>query len=132
MKTIRKEGDIREILNVENLLAERYRFAFIQRVGSVFIGPIEMCGELNPDEILEARFFEEEKEMHVFRYDGNLEAVVTEHENGDECLEEKQILRGKYGKFLTLRNYLIFDENDGQARIGRTVFMNYEGGGING
>ena len=132
MKTIRKEGDIREILNVENLLAERYRFAFIQRVGSVFIGPIEMCGELNPDEILEARFFEEEKELHVFRYDGNLEAVETEHENGDECLEEKQILRGKYGKFLTLRNYLIFDENDGQARIGRTVFMNYEGGGING
>ena len=132
MKTIRKEGDIREILNVENLLAERYRFAFIQRVGSVFIGPIEMCGELNPDEILEARFFEEEKELHVFRYDGNLEAVVTEHENGDECLEEKQILRGKYGKLLTLRNYLNFDENDGQARIGRTVFMNYEGGGING
>lgn len=132
MKTIRKEGDIREILNVENLLAERYRFAFIQRVGSVFIGPIEMCGELNPDEILEARFFEEEKEMHVFRYDGDFKAVVTIHEDGDEYLEEKQILRGKYGKFLTLRNYLIFDENDGQARIGRTVFMNYEGGGING
>jgi hypothetical protein len=131
MKTIRKE-DVREILAPEKLLEGSYRFAFIQRIGSVYVGSIEEAGDLNPDEILEARFFDEEKELHVFKYDGKLEAVVTECEDGDEYFEEKQILRGKYGKTLTIHNYLVFDEKDGQARIGRTVFANYEGGGING
>lgn len=131
MKRNKIEGDIREFLDVEKLMTDQYRFAFVQRVGSVYIGLIEGCGILNPDEILEARFFEEEKEMHVFKYDEKLEAVVTEYEDGDEYIEERQLLRGKYGEFLILRFYLFFDENDGQARIGHTVFKYYErGGGI--
>ena len=129
MRTIRQDRTIREVLAADKLLEDGYRYAFIQRIGSVYIGPIEKCGGLNPDEILEARFFEDEKELHVFSYVGTLRAVVTESESGDEYIEEKQILRGKYGKSLTLRSYLVFDENDGQARIGRTVFKNYEGGG---
>ena len=132
MRTIREERDIGELLAAEKLLEDRYKYAFIQRIGSVYIGPIKECGELDPDEILEARFFENGKELHVFKYEGSLKAVVTEHEKGDECIEEKQILRGKYGKTLTLRSYLVFDEKDGQARIGRTVFADYEGGGTNG
>ena len=129
MKSRKTDRDIRELLTAEKLLEDGYQYAFIQRIGSVYIGPIEKCGELDPDEILEARFFEDGKELHVFSYEGTPEAVVTEYENGDEFLEAKQILRGKYGKSLTLRSYLVFDENDGQARIGRTVFKDYEGGG---
>ena len=132
MKPRKIEKDIKELLVTDKLVTEGYRYAFIQRIGSVYIGPIEKCGELDPDEILEARFFEEGKELHVFSYEGTLLGVVTESESGDEYIEEKQILRGKYGKFLTLRSYLVFDENDNQARIGHTVFANYEGGGING
>lgn len=132
MKPRKIEKNIKELLVTDKLVTEGYRYAFIQRIGSVYIGPIEKCGELDPDEILEARFFEEGKELHVFSYEGTLLAVVREPERGDEYIEEKQILRGKYGKFLTLRSYLVFDENDNQARIGHTVFANYEGGGING
>ena len=132
MKPRKIEKNIKELLVTDKLVTEGYRYAFIQRIGSVYIGPIENCGELDPGEILEARFFEEMKELHVFNYEGTLKAVVTELGNGDEFIEEKQILREKYGKSLTLRGYLVFDENDNQARIGNTVFTNYEGGGING
>ena len=132
MRMIRQDRIIRELLATDKLLEIGYRYAFIQRIGSVYIGPIEKCGELDPDEILEARFFEEGKELHVFSYEGTLLGVVTESESGDEYIEEKQILREKYGKTLTLRGYLIYDENDNQARIGHTVFTNYEGGGVNG
>ena len=83
MKSRKTDRDIRELLTAEKLLEDGYQYAFIQRIGSVYIGPIEKCGELDPDEILEARFFEDGKELHVFSYEGTPEAVVTEYENGD-------------------------------------------------
>ena len=115
-----------ESLLTKDALRERgYRYAWIQSISSVQIDEIDNLS-LEPGSVIEARFFNETGELHVFSYNDSLTAVETVMEDGDKTTEEVQILRGKYGKSITLRNFIDFDPQDGQAYISRTVLCGYE------
>ena len=119
------EFSVSEVLNGHALLDKGYRYGWIQSISSVQIGDIDSL-DINSESLLEARFFNEEKEMHIFNYNDSLKAIETVLEKCDHAIEEKQILRKKYGKTVTLRNFIDFDPDDGQAFVCRTVLCGYE------
>ena len=131
-------------LNMQWLKEQKYEYAWIQCLSNVYIGPLSDIGELDEEELLEARFFHGEAEIHVFPYDDSFKAIKTEKQSDDvelirnsddiydilkegkgDYFEEKQILRK--GGTIILRHYLDCD-NDGLARVSATVLCGYEGG----
>ena len=110
-----KKIDEIEKLDYKNL---GYAYAWIQECDRVVLGKISEI-EMNLDNVIEARLFSTEKELHVYDQDG-LKAVETVCESDDDFFEEKQLLRKKYGKSIMLRNYVDY-ETDGQAYIVKTV-----------
>lgn len=148
MLTKNRSSEIAELLCANALLEEGYSYAWFQRIGGVSLSPLKAGDHFEKEGILEARIFAPGKELHIFQFDGGLRMVETLREETDRCIEEfvengnpvpickdevdfyfreRQVLRGKYGKSLTLCHYLAFDE-DGQASIRRTVFEDFEGG----
>ena len=147
MRTNDRTGELSTLFLAGTLLSEGYAYAWVQRIGNVSLGKLKADTSYSPFDFLEARFFTPGKELHLFFCDDTLRAVETVREDSDICandcrdavisenyvttgsifIREKQLLRMKYGKSLTLCHYLCFDE-DGQAMVQRTVFDAYEGG----
>ncbi len=122
-------------------LRETYTYAWIQRIGSVTLGKITE-EEIIPEELLEARFFSTEKELHVYWHNDSLWTTETTKEESDSLLEtdsqgekyrqegchyfeETHVVRGKGTPKLTLRHFIEHDE-DGLAYIGHTVLCDYK------
>lgn len=127
------EGELLKIVDGEGIKAEvlkeqGYQYAWIQRIASVSIGDIK--GDVELDDLIEARFFNENKEMHFF-FDGEkLCAVETsledsETEGDGKVFDEKQMLRERFGKSVTIRSYIDYDE-DGQAYVAYSALAGYE------
>ena len=138
----------REVLDALPATLEK-KWAWIQRIGSLDLGTLNDTSVLDCDDLIEARIFDNKEEIHIFRYDGNLRYVKKQYEDGKDILltdkrgqiqqtlkmfddskeyyfEEQQVLRRpRFGKTLTLRHYLAFDE-DGLARIKDTVLCRWE------
>lgn len=116
----------RTTLTAEQAL-ERARalpFAYIAGLSSLTLGPVPAV--LEPEEIMEARFFGPLEEVHLYHTEAGLEAVSFAEEPGDEYLEQESPLISGFGKTLTKRMYVDYDE-DGQARIVATRLVNWEG-----
>lgn len=111
--------------NVESIdfFAEGFQYIWLQEYGRVELSSVGDVN-INYDRLIEARVFNSEKELHIYDDDG-IHAVETTFEEGDDCFEEKQILRGRFGKEITLRHYVGYDE-DGQAYIEHTVICGYD------
>lgn len=118
MKRIKRE-------NVETIdfAAEGYQYVWLQEFGRVELLPVDKT-ELSFDNLIEARVFSRDKELHIYEDDG-LHAVETDFEEGDDCFEETQMLRGRFGKEITLRHYVAYDK-DGQAYVTQTVICGYD------
>ncbi len=119
-------------------------YAWIQKIGSISIGKISKLNEFKTDDLIEARFFNDILEIHIFEYDGELRYIQTEKEEKDKQLssfppdlqkqlngyggsyfEETQVLRNRFGKNITLRHYLGYDE-DGLACIKATALCGWK------
>lgn len=118
--------DLKNATDPDWLKKAGYQYAWIQSENSVMIGTLDDV-KIDHDLLLEARIFSNEKEIHVFTYDDELRAVLTEHEKDDHVIERKQLLRRRFGKTVTVRHYVGYEE-DGQAFIQKTVLCGYEGG----
>lgn len=75
----------------------------------------------NWDELLEARFFNEEQECHIFKTELGFSVIETvdtdkKYIDGKIDLENKHF---KLGKTVVVRQYINFDE-DGQAFVEKT------------
>ena len=119
-----------EIEDIKNKAAT-YEFALIYTYSSPKYLGENNAGSIDWSELVDARFFGEEGELHVFRNEDNeLEMVElsdsVEQENFNERFEdfERPLERG-YGKSITIREYINFDE-DGQAVVVCTRLKNYE------
>lgn len=100
-------------------------YAYITRLSEVTVGPTPDV--FGTGELLEARFFGPDREVRIFRCEDDLCAVMLEDEAGDVYLDKtSRIRRSCFGKTLTLRRYLSFDE-DGQAYIAETRLLDWEG-----
>lgn len=72
----------------------------------------------NEAEILEARFFDEKGELHIFDFEGEKRAVYICDEEEDEAniMKEYQYLRDPEHKELEVKKYIAYDEF-GQAYV---------------
>ncbi len=114
-----------EALKKDYWIRNGYRYLWKQELSCVFLGRIEDAGDLEEENLLEARIFADGKELHLFYFEDQLRAVVTTAGEEEDCLEERQILRERFGKSLTIRHYIGYEE-DGQAYIMRSVLNDYQ------
>lgn len=80
-----------------------------------------------PEECLEARFFSEDSELHIFDCNGEKKAVVVKDVEG-EHIDKKYVLAKAYstlGNTVTVRQYPDYD-SDGQVYIAATRLVSIE------
>ena len=114
---------IEDIKSIDKII-ESYRYVWVQEYDSVNLGKGKDV-TINYDNIIEARFFSSDKELHIFLFGDALCAIEIIKEEKDDYFEEKQILRKRFGKSITLRYYIDY-EDDGQAYIVNTVLSDCE------
>lgn len=108
---------MKRIDSIEQALqqAEKLQFVMVTELSRVVIGKMPM--DINWDELIEARFFDHDTEIRIFRENGELRArsVILQD---DMPYIEKQYnkLQGNLGSKISVREYLTFDE-DGQAGV---------------
>lgn len=101
-------------------------FALVRSLSTVTLGPTPET--VNEAELLEARFFDADREIRVFRGVAGLQAACLTAEEGDHTLERKCALSNpQFGKTVTLCRQLEFDE-DGQAYVSASRLTGWEGG----
>lgn len=98
---------------------KEYEYALLHMISEQKFCRIEELPETDWRECIEARFFSEQGELHVFDADGERKAVAVE-DDGDSLVYEKMYrLDGKYrklGKYIAVQEYLNYDE-DGQLVV---------------
>ena len=117
----------RENLSVQAALEQgaALPFALLRTWDQVHLGPTPA---MLPDvaELVEARFFDEQREIRLFRRDRVLCAASLAGEPGDRTLEETYELEPSFGKALTFCRLLEQDE-DGQTFFAATRLSRWEG-----
>lgn len=108
-------------------MAQGYPFCFVRCISSVYLGTVSQA-LYREDELLEARFFDADREVRVFRdEDGALRAVELTAEADDRCMEETYIIdNARFGRTLTVRRILDADE-DGQTYVKASCLCGWEG-----
>lgn len=100
-------------------------FAMIRSLSSESLGQTPV--EVHLDELLEDRFFSQDKEIRIFQSDGRLQAIVLEEDGGDLFQDrEYKIENPEFGSCITVRTYMGFDE-DGQAYWGHARPIRWKG-----
>lgn len=102
-------------------------YAMITRLSEVTLG--NMPETVSKDEMLEARFFGENGEIHIFYENGEQKAVyVTDEGNSEKFppIDHDYDLLSGFGRKLTVRQYVDFDE-EGQAYISAIRLLRWEG-----
>lgn len=116
--------------------AEKYKNALIYMLSEVNLVDEKHRDEVNnisEKEIIEARFFDESGEVHIFRKSGKIvgyELIEENIEDAIEFVDSKKILTSAfsgYGNQLTVRKYFDYDE-DGQIRCVLTRLVKLEKG----
>lgn len=109
----------------------KYNFALIYMMSSILLCKTSELPELMYDEILEARFFDDDGEAHICIEDGEVTAYIfTEsdieaEEKQDKETELNKDFQNRYDK-LKIRRYYSFDE-DGQMYCVLTRCIGIEG-----
>ena len=96
-----------------------YQYALVYKISEITFCMAAELKEFSWEECIEARFFDETKELHIYEEDGELCAVKTVGELDDDCLVKKYNLQEHYfgeNKCLCVCEHLDYD-NDGQAFI---------------
>ena len=108
---------MKRIDSIEQALqqAEKLQFVMVTELSRVVIGKMPM--DINWDELIEARFFDHDTEIRIFRENGELRARSVILEDDMPYIEKQyKKLQGNLGSEISVREYLTFDE-DGQAGV---------------
>ncbi len=106
-----------ELVEVKELIA-RYDYIIVHMISDLQYGP-PMDVQIQWDELVELRVFDETEEIHVFGHEldssGELRVIrIFEKGDGGDYLVKSYRMRN--GKILKIKEYLTEDE-DGQAEI---------------
>ena len=107
-----------------------YAYGLLYELSEVNVVDWVKGNEINFDQLLEARLFSEEKELHIFENEGEWQAVEVTETPEAEYLQEDVALSKKFqtqGKKLSVKKYLDYDE-DGQAYVVLTHLCGMKGG----
>ena len=113
-----------ERIDVKKAMEEtaEYQYALVYGMSGIFFGRTDDCRKLDWTECLEARFFDETKELHFYEEDGRQCAVKVQGTMDDDSLMKKYELQERYfgpGKYLCVCEHLTYDK-DGQATVALT------------
>lgn len=106
----------------------QYRYALMYMTDGIVFKNTAEIGNIEWDDCIEARFFDEERELHVYEDDGCLRAVEARKTSDDDCLIKKYELRKRYfgaNKCLRVCEHLDYDK-DGQAFVALTRLVGIE------
>ncbi len=112
-----------ERVKIDQFNKDEYQYAWIQEYDKVILSEASKV-YLDMDNLIEARFFNESKEFHIFNQDA-LVCVETEMEDSDQYFEEKQLLRKKFGKNITIRHYFGFDIGSDNVKVDGQAYIKY-------
>lgn len=118
---------MRKILTKKQALEQRKNlsFAMITRLSEITIG--EAPEELSFDELIEARFFDADREIHIFQENGEWNYTCISEEDGVEFFDRESRLIAGLGTKLVTRKHIAYDKTDGQAYISDMRLVNWEG-----
>ena len=102
---------------------EHYDYALVYMFSSVILCKTENLDDTDWEECLEARFFSERAELHLFERDGDMQAVEIADDGSDkDTFIKKYQLDSKFaamGRNIYVKEYLDYDE-DGQINVSLT------------
>lgn len=99
-----------------------FSYALIYMISSRILCKTEELPEIDWNECLEARFFSEDKELHIFEREEEMQAVIIRDTDDADCMTKAYELENRYaylGKTLLVQEYFLYDK-DGQMYVGLT------------
>lgn len=107
-----------------------YEYALVYMLSKVILCKTEKLPPLNFEQCLEARFFSEDKELHIFETEEGKKAVEVSDVDKEDIIIKKYEIAPKFcetGKkeVLIVQQYLDYDE-DGQAVVALTRLKGIE------
>lgn len=105
---------------LENIAA--YQYALVYQMSEILFCSTEKLSKIDLMECFEARFFDADKEIHIYETDGNWCAVKVCGTEDDDCLIKRYELQERYfgvDKYLRVCEHLTYDV-DGQAVVALT------------
>lgn len=107
---------------------ENYEYALVYLINEILLCKVSELPKVNWDECMEARFFDKDKELHIYEEDGRLQAAEVTEMNGEDYLVKKYQLANRFkkaGDLLRVHEYLGYDK-DGQAMVKLTRLAGIE------
>ena len=105
-----------------------FDYALLYWISSVEMVKAGELGAIDWEECQEARFFSEDKELHVFDANGEKRAVLVKDDGDDDRNVRKYEIASRfsrYGRILKVVEYLSYDK-DGQMKIALTRLSGVE------
>ena len=107
-----------------------YEYALVYMLSEVILCKTEDLPKLNLEQCLEARFFSEDKELHIFETEEGKKAVEVSDKNNEDIIIKKYEIAPKFceskkKQVLVVQQYLDYDK-DGQAVVGLTRLKGIE------
>lgn len=100
-----------------------YDYALLYMIGGIILCRTEELSSIDWEECQEARFFSEDKELHIFEgEDGMQEAFVQDTEEDIILIREYELDNNRFhnvGKTVLVQEYLEYD-SEGQVLVKRT------------
>lgn len=96
-----------------------YKYALVYMISQLKLSKTEDLGEIDWEECLEARFFSEDKELHIFDVEGEKKAVEVCDDGQEDVVEKRYQLDNQFknlGTAVVVQEYLSYDE-DGQIKV---------------
>lgn len=115
-----EKAHIEDMITIENIARARLRDAIVYNYDSVEADKTENI-DLRIDNVIEARFFNQDSELRIFREEGTLSGIIFKELEGEEYLNETLILyprekQRNCPEKLEARKYLDYD-GDKQAYV---------------
>ena len=121
--TLQKLDDLHQALAE----AQACPFAWVAEVSGVFLGPAAAAPQ-DRDAWMQARFFGPQGEVRFVRQeDGALTPYRVAEDPADDVLDDTRHLMPEFGRTLTVRRILRYDDEDGQAEVAATRMLHWEG-----
>ena len=100
----------------------KYTYALLYMISERVLTRTAELGNIDWDECLEARFFSEKEELHLFRDGQEMRAVICEETDTKDQTDREYELQKTFIPGMTrliVREYFAYDE-DGQVMVAKT------------
>lgn len=108
---------------------QNYEYAYLQMISEHILDKVVAISSVDWDELLEGYIFNDDSQIHIYREDDELKAVILSDDIEDaHIIDRRYELAGKYkgiGNKVIIREYLKADE-DGQSYIAASRLVGIE------